>query len=158
MSGPAYHFETVLTYFSKIQGPSKISGIQFDMETWLDQAEHELIERDHELRGLIRQLRVALDSVQIPSGGISPVTDEQNRHPEVVKIIGRMADMAFATPHLRRVASHPLMRLPIHWIAGLAGYVIDDPLYMERLNEAVVAAEQRLQFLTASEDAYGQAN
>ncbi len=147
MSGPAYHYRTVLTHFASDYGPVNLSGIQFDLATWIDQAEFETGERDPVLSAINKVLRVALDSVPTPPGGNRPSTDDCNRHPSVVRLVGMMADSALSTEHMTRVANHPLVLLPISYMAQLAGYIVDDPLASQRWGEAKARAATKLREL-----------
>ena len=143
----------IYTYQSALQcveiGPVNISGVQHDMQRWIDQAEADLIERSPELTEVNKSLRKACDEAwgKSWSGELKGGTNACNRYPAVAKAVRRLNQMCYETEHLNRVASHPLVRLPVCQLAQLAGIISNDPLYQTRFGEAYNQAKDKLQEL-----------
>jgi hypothetical protein len=140
-------YKEVLTGFASAFGPVNLSGIQFDMDRYIANAEAEMAQLCPEIKALNKTLRKALDDHIQTNQRWS--TGSRNTDPRVKELVGKMHDMAFKTETLHQVASHPLIALPVSYMASLAGYHSSDPLELTRWGEAKEKAEARLEELSS---------
>jgi hypothetical protein len=134
-----------------------LSGIAHDLQGYIDNAEMEATrtfgspQSSKKLTELNKELRKACDAawerVLSGKGG----TDGVNRDPEVVRIVGQMHDMAFATKSLDQVANQPIVGLVIDYMAQLARYSQADPDHLTRRAEMSVQLDARIAELEAEE-------
>lgn len=153
-------YKEVRTHFAGNFGPVNLSGIQHDMQDYIDNAEAEATrafgspQSGARLTELNKQLRVALDEASQSYDGPHPFapTEHVNRDPEVATIVGHMHDMAFRTETLDQVANQPIAGLVIDYMAQLAGYNQTDPLHLTRWGEMSDKLDARIAELEAQND------
>ena len=127
--------------FARVSGSAiNLSGIANDLCTWLPDIEEELEEHDEELATEVEQLLFAIKD----AWKVKRSTAYVNTHPYIKASVQRLSNWAFETEHLRRVPSHPIMRLMIDAMRSLAGVPMpDDPLYLDRWGEADDICKER---------------
>lgn len=114
-------------------GAVNLSGLGRDMGDFLWLAEHELDEVDDKVRESIDIINRAVDIAWTEKSS----TQYVNTHPMVQQYVVRLSNMAFVTEEMRRVASHPTIRLVVDQMRQLTGAMMpDDLLYLERWSEA----------------------
>ena len=114
-------------------GACNLSGLANDLPRMLDDIQEELGEIDPELINEIDQLLFAISD----AWKVKRSTRYVNTHPYIKASVQRLAGWAFETQYMRRVPSHPVMRLMIDQMRQLAEVPTpDEPLYTERWGEA----------------------
>ena len=114
-------------------GAVNLSGLARDLGNFLWLAEEELDERDDTVRESMDIVNRAVDIAWTEKHSSLHI----NTHPMVQQYVVRLSNMAFVTEDMRRVASHPTIRLVVDQMRQLSGAMMpDDPLYLERWSEA----------------------
>ena len=124
----AYHYRMAIA--SVDPGAVNISGLAHSLVDWLPDIEEELNEQD----ALVSTILLDLQSACLASNANN--TYGRNTDGLVVACVKVLAGLAFVTEDMRRVASHPIIRLVVSQMAQLAGVIIDDPYYLARWGEA----------------------
>lgn len=153
-------YREVKTHYDSDRGPGNLSGIQHDLQAYIDNAEAEATrafgtpQLSPRLTELNKRLRVAIDNAKQSYDGPAPFTPTEyiNHDPEVERVVALMHDMAFATDYLDPVASHPLFAVVINYVAfNLTGYFQRDPDYFVRVSEASDKLDTRIAELEEEE-------
>ena len=114
-------------------GACNLSGLARSLPNMLAVAEEELDEADFTVRETVDEINRAVDIAWEEKRSSLHV----NTHPMVQHYVVRLNNMAFVTRDMRRVASHPIIRLVVDQMRQLSGAMTpDEPLYTTRWREA----------------------
>lgn len=129
-----YHYRNAIAAVDP--GAVNVSGLAHWLVNALLDIEEELEEEDEAVTATMLDLRNAC------LGSNANNTYDRNTDGNVVAHVEALANMAFITKDMCRVASHPIIRLVVSQMAQLSGVLIEDPLYLERWREAYDEAKE----------------
>ena len=134
----AYYYRQAI--FAVDPGACNLSGLARSLPDMLAVAEEELDEVDDVVRTTVDVINRAVDIAWEEKHSSLHVTT----HPLVAEYVGKLNRMAFVTEDMRRVASHPIIRLMTDQMRQLSGAPSpDEPLYTERWGEAYDTCKRR---------------
>lgn len=133
-----YHYRNAIA--SVDPGAVNVSGLAASLCDWIGLIEADLNEWDTKVEGVLFDIRYTCQAVWDTGNAW---TSKVNTNKHVVEHVTQLARYAYHTDDLRRVASHPIIRLIVSQMAQLADVIIDDPLYLERWSEAYDIAQEK---------------
>lgn len=133
-----YHYRNAIA--SVDPGAVNVSGLAASLCDWIGLIEADLNEWDRMVEGVLFDIRYTCQEAWDMGNAW---TSKVNTNRRVVEHVTTLVTYAYYTDNLRRVASHPIIRLVVSQMAQLAGIIIDDPLYLERWSEAYDIAQEK---------------